>query len=82
MVMIPCWICFKSKFAEVCRGFKLVACLYSLQIPVFNQAPLLVLDYKWSYNPPFWNTVTLLLTIIEPVMFQKPSYRVAISLTQ
>ena len=69
MVMIPCWICFESKFAKRLQRFQASGFLYSPQIPVFNQAPVLVLDYKWSHNPQFWNTVNLLLISIEPVMF-------------
>ena len=72
----------KASLQKLCRGFKLVTCLYSLQIPVFNQAHVLELDYKWSHNLPFLNTVTLLLIIIESAMFQNPSWKVVISLTQ
>ena len=50
--------------------------------PCFNLTLVLVMDYKWSHNPSFWNAVTLLLTIIEPVIFQNPSCKVVISLTQ
>ena len=31
-----------------------------IQVPSFSQAPLVVLNYIWSHNPPtYWTTVTL-----------------------
>ena len=45
-------------------------------MPVFSQAPLLVLGYRWSHNSPTYQR-TVPQTSIEPIPFQNLSSKVA-----
>ena len=46
------------------------------QIPVFIQAPLLVLDYRWSHNvPPIEGLLPV--TVVEPTLFRNLASKVA-----
>ena len=43
-------------------------------VSVFSQAPLLVLDYRWSYNPPTYQRTMI---GIEPTPFRNLASKVA-----
>ena len=45
-------------------------------VPVFSQAPVIALDYRWSHNPTAYRK-TVTPTGIEPISFRDPTSKLA-----